>query len=350
MPLPPAPSRKAARVPTEAFEVKASRKTVVSQQAVDTQTSTPAEALALPVTLASAPAPAPAKTVRRRRTAAPAAEVMASGTESAAIGTLAVAQATPELQTSTGAGTATQATPAVKPARKAAARKKVAAVSEVAVPIGQPQPVAVADTVAPAKPLVEVVTSAKVAAAASAVLPAEEAVQPTRKAKAAVKPRSHQGRAASCLFVLDTNVLMHDPMSLFRFEEHDIYLPMIVLEELDGHKKGMTEVARNARQVSRSLDQLAAKSGGDIAQGLPLAAIGHKEATGLLLFQTEPLDVTLPALPQGKADNQILGVVKALTERYPGRGVVLVSKDINMRVKARALGLQAEDYENDKAL
>ena len=60
------------------------------------------------------------------------------------------------------------------------------------------------------------------------------------------------------LFVLDTNVLMHDPMCLFRFEEHDIYLPMIVLEELDGHKKGMTEVARNARQASRSLDALAA--------------------------------------------------------------------------------------------
>jgi PhoH-like ATPase len=59
------------------------------------------------------------------------------------------------------------------------------------------------------------------------------------------------------LFVLDTNVLMHDPSSLFRFEEHDLYLPMTTLEELDNHKKGMSEVARNARMVSRSLDQLA---------------------------------------------------------------------------------------------
>jgi len=150
--------------------------------------------------------------------------------------------------------------------------------------------------------------------------------------------------------VLDTNVLMHDPMSLFRFEEHDIYLPMIVLEELDGHKKGMSEVARNARQASRMLDQLAAKSGADIAQGLPLDALGNKDATGLLLFQTEPLNVELPSLPKGKADNQILGVVQALTKRFPERGVVLVSKDINMRVKARALGLEAEDYENDKVL
>jgi PhoH-like ATPase len=59
------------------------------------------------------------------------------------------------------------------------------------------------------------------------------------------------------LFVLDTNVLLHDPMCLFHFQEHDIFLPMIVLEELDGHKKGMTEVARNARQTSRMLDALA---------------------------------------------------------------------------------------------
>ncbi len=153
------------------------------------------------------------------------------------------------------------------------------------------------------------------------------------------------------LFVLDTNVLLHDPMSLFRFEEHDIFLPMIVLEELDGHKKGMTEVARNGRQTSRTLDALVAQQGGDMAQGLRLSATGHQSARGLLFFQTEPLDNTLPAsLPQGKADNQILGVVSALRERHPGREVILVSKDINMRVKARALGLAAEDYENDKTL
>lgn len=360
MPLPPAPSRKAARVSPEAFEVKASRKTVTSQQAAEADSPTPAEWLAEPVTAASAPAPVAAKPVRsRRRTAAPTAEVMQA--ETVAAGTQVVtqaAQAAPEPKATAETGTqATPATPAVKPARKTPARKKVAAVSQVVASSAQPLPVEVAaavavadDTVAAAAPLAEAVASAASLAAASPELPATEARQPARKAKATTKPRSHQGRAASCLFVLDTNVLMHDPVSLFRFEEHDIYLPMIVLEELDGHKKGMTEVARNARQVSRSLDQLAAKSGGDIAQGLPLAAIGHKEATGLLLFQTEPLDVTLPALPQGKADNQILGVVKALTERYPERGVVLVSKDINMRVKARALGLQAEDYENDKAL
>jgi PhoH-like ATPase len=153
------------------------------------------------------------------------------------------------------------------------------------------------------------------------------------------------------LFVLDTNVLMHDPMCLFLFEEHDVYLPMIVLEELDSHKKGMTEVARNARQTSRSLDALAATPGSDMKQGLPLGGTGHVEAQGKLFFQTQIMDVTLPmSLPQGKADNQILGVVQALVNLHTPREVVLVSKDINMRVKARALGLAAEDYQNDKVL
>lgn len=152
------------------------------------------------------------------------------------------------------------------------------------------------------------------------------------------------------LFVLDTNVLMHDPMCLFQFHEHDIFLPMVVLEELDNHKKGMTEVARNARQTSRSLDALVAQ-GAEIEQGLLLDSTGHKGATGRMFFQTTLLSSDLPsALPQGKADNQILAVVNALQISHAPQEVVLVSKDINMRVKARALGLKAEDYQNDKAL
>jgi PhoH-like ATPase len=155
----------------------------------------------------------------------------------------------------------------------------------------------------------------------------------------------------SKLFVLDTNVLLHDPSCLFRFEEHDVFLPMIVLEELDAHKKGMTEVARNGRQTSRSLDALAENKGSDISAGLLLGSTGHKEARGRLFFQTQLLNYDLPtSLPQGKADNQILGVVEALRKQHAPRDVVLVSKDINMRVKARALGLQADDYQNDKTL
>jgi PhoH-like ATPase len=113
----------------------------------------------------------------------------------------------------------------------------------------------------------------------------------------------------------------------------------------------MTEVARNARQTSRTLDALAANPDADITRGLPLHTTGHSDARGNLLFQTEPLDYTLPAsLPEGKADNQILGVVEALRRKLPQREVVLVSKDINMRVKARALGLNTDDYKNDKTL
>ncbi|AMO95802.1 AAA domain protein [Collimonas fungivorans] len=152
--------------------------------------------------------------------------------------------------------------------------------------------------------------------------------------------------------MLDTNVLMHDPTSLFRFEEHDIYLPMVTLEELDNHKKGMSEVARNARQVSRSLDALVGDIVDDqIDHGIPLSKLGNKDAKGRLFFQTKLQNADLPeGLPVGKADNQILGVVRGLEAETPGRPVVLVSKDINMRIKARAMGLPAEDYFNDHVL
>lgn len=152
------------------------------------------------------------------------------------------------------------------------------------------------------------------------------------------------------LFVLDTNVLMHDPTALFRFEEHDIFLPMMTLEELDHNKKGMSEVARNARQVSRTLDSLITDET-HIKEGVPLSALGNREAKGRLMLQTQAIANALPAeLPVGKADNQILGVVHTLQAMHPEREIVLVSKDINMRLKARALGLAAEDYFNDYVL
>ncbi|MBY4946769.1 PhoH family protein [Cupriavidus respiraculi] len=163
--------------------------------------------------------------------------------------------------------------------------------------------------------------------------------------------RQRKDTGPSKLFVLDTNVLMHDPTSLFRFEEHDIYLPMMTLEELDNHKKGMSEVARNARTVSRTLDALVGGTDGVLDEGLPLAKLGNRDAAGKLFFQTRLNDTKLPeGLPQGKADNQILAVVSTLQQQYPERQVVLVSKDINMRIKARALGLPAEDYFNDQVL
>jgi PhoH-like ATPase len=153
------------------------------------------------------------------------------------------------------------------------------------------------------------------------------------------------------LFVLDTNVLMHDPTSLYRFEEHDIFVPMMTLEELDGNKKGMSEVARNARQASRLLDEIVSGCEHAINRGIELATASHDLASGKLYLQTEAINGGLPeSLPTSRGDNQILAVVMHLQKEYPKRPVILVSKDINMRIKARALGLEAQDYFNDKVL
>jgi len=164
------------------------------------------------------------------------------------------------------------------------------------------------------------------------------------------KKKTRLPAARRKLFVLDTNVLLHDPNSLFKFEEHDIFLPMIVLEELDHQKKGMSEVARNARQVSRFLDGLVGTSS-KLKDGIALDTLGNQEALGSLHFQTTALHSQLPIeLPHGKADNVILSVVHALQETMPKRQITLVSKDINMRLKALSLGMQAEDYFNDHVL
>lgn len=174
------------------------------------------------------------------------------------------------------------------------------------------------------------------------------------------EPRRRTDPDVAKTFVLDTNVLMHDPTSLFRFEEHDVFLPMMTLEELDNHKKGMSEVARNVRQVTRSLDALIDAISGEVGDkakigaGIPLSALGNKDATGRLFFQTEPITTEpikgIEGFETGKADNQILAVVKALQAKQKERVVVLVSKDINIRIKAHALGLPAEDYFNDQVI
>jgi len=156
--------------------------------------------------------------------------------------------------------------------------------------------------------------------------------------------------ALTKLFVLDTNVLMHDPSSLFRFEEHDIYLPMVTLEELDNNKKGLTEVARNARQASRYLEEIVGTDLINLELGCPLAIQGNRHLTGRLFMQTNHVNIELPGLAGSKADNQIIGVVLDLQKRNPKRQVILVSKDINIRIKARAMGVPAEDYFNDKVL
>src|SRR3954451_19609834 len=159
------------------------------------------------------------------------------------------------------------------------------------------------------------------------------------------------------IFVLDTNVLMHDPTAIFRFEEHDVFIPMIVLEELDAGKKGLSEAARNVRQVSRFLDELMENSSKtQIDKGLPLPTAqlvnGHKKrASGRLFFQTRSTHGGLPdTLPGHGADNAILGQTLALQREHPQARVTLVSKDINLRIPAAIIGVQAEDYFSDKTI
>ena len=211
----------------------------------------------------------------------------------------------------------------------------------------KPAAVASAPQPAPARPATK--PQAKAAPGRAQVVSLMPPALAKRRGPAQVDAIKRVPAAKRRLFVLDTNVLLHDPTSLFRFEEHDVYLPLIVLEELDQHKKGNTEVARNARQTSRALDQLVGMVP-RMERGVALDASGHTGATGDLFFQSEMFEATDLGLPQGKADNQILSVVQSLQARFPKREVVLVSKDINMRVKARALGMPAEDYENDKTL
>lgn len=157
------------------------------------------------------------------------------------------------------------------------------------------------------------------------------------------------------LYVLDTNVLMHDPTALFRFHEHDIYLPMVVLEELDNHKTGPSEVARNVRQTNRFLvEMLANRTHEEIRKGLSIPEYingkTHKPS-GRIYLQTEMLNQEVSGLlPGGKNDNSILAVCLGLRSLFKDRSVVLVSKDINLRIKASILGIHSEDYYNDHVI
>ncbi|MBN8212125.1 MAG: PhoH family protein [Xanthomonadales bacterium] len=157
------------------------------------------------------------------------------------------------------------------------------------------------------------------------------------------------------IYVLDTNVLMHDPTALFKFEEHDVFLPMQVIEELDNAKKGTSEASRNARQVSRFINELIETHGSDkIASGLTLSQpkglqLRAADSIGKLRFQTESFDAGKrfgAVIP----DNHILGAILALREAEPEVPVVFVSKDINLRIKGAIAGIPSEDYENDRAL
>lgn len=151
------------------------------------------------------------------------------------------------------------------------------------------------------------------------------------------------------LYVLDTNVFMHDPSCIFRFEEHDIFITSVVFEEMDNHKKGHDEINKNVREVTRTIELITSPKSVNLKEGAPLFAFSKGMASGLLFLQTdeeiEGVDKT------SKPDNQILATVTHLVEKYKSVcDVVLVTKDINMRIKARAKGILVEDYHNDMVI
>jgi PhoH-like ATPase len=158
------------------------------------------------------------------------------------------------------------------------------------------------------------------------------------------------------LFVLDTNILMHDPAALYHFHEHDIYLPMVVLEELDKHKSGISEVARNVRQTNRMLvDIINNATHEQIITGLPLPNFTKNQkkiaSSGRIFFQTDIFPEVQPdILPGLNADNTLLGTALTLQNNYPEKQIIIISKDINLRIKAGILGIVAEDYYTDQVL
>lgn len=157
------------------------------------------------------------------------------------------------------------------------------------------------------------------------------------------------------LFVLDTNILMHDPSAIFRFEEHDVYLPMVVLEELDNHKTGISELARNVRQTNRMLVEMMKDSTHEeLASGIPIGSynlVENVKSSGRLFFQTDDFESVKPTtLPGNKADNTLLATALGVQRKFNNKEVIIISKDINLRIKAGILGIKSEDYFNDQVL
>ena len=310
MPLPTAPSKLGNLLPADEYKAKATPARSAKKQAVDGEQAEPAD----------------------------------FGQANVATPMARAANAATTLRPVPASSSAETAAEQAVPARSRKSKQTAALLQPVPAPAARQQPA----HVEPAQPA----TAEPVVARAGKQPPANTAATPAAAPRGSAKKRGGAVEQVETrkLFVLDTNVLMHDPTCLFRFEEHDVYLPMMTLEELDNHKKGMSEVARNARQVSRTLDALVA-NGGNMSDGISLSRLGSREAAGRLFFQTKLTDIEpVEGLPQGKADNQILGVVRALQRDRMDRQVVLVSKDINMRIKAHALGLPAEDYFNDQVL
>src|SRR5690554_1348483 len=158
-------------------------------------------------------------------------------------------------------------------------------------------------------------------------------------------------QARKKMYVLDTNVLIHDPNALLNFEEHDVIIPMTVLEELDSLKSGKQTVAADCRQAIRNIDKLLGDaSPKDIEKGVPIVRGEKAEPLGTLSILMTTGKIDNHSLPEHLNDNKIINSLAELQARYKSRDIILVSKDINMRLKARGFGVEAQDYHNDQLL
>ena len=144
-------------------------------------------------------------------------------------------------------------------------------------------------------------------------------------------------------FILDTNVLLYDPQALFKFQENDIVIPITVIEEIDRFKKDMNETGRNARQISRLLDEL--RKNGTLSTGISIKSGGTLRVE---IYEEKVMKRLPPELREERGDNRILAVAVDVKEKKPDETVIFVTKDTNLRIKADAIGLVAEDYESDK--
>lgn len=144
------------------------------------------------------------------------------------------------------------------------------------------------------------------------------------------------------VYILDTNVFLHDPLAMLRFEDNDVVVPITVIEEIDTFKKDQSEIGRNARQLSRQLDSFRQQA--HLTEGVSLESGGTLK---VVLFTTEAYNMLPPELQTDKADNRILAVALQMKAECECP-VVFVTKDTNLRIKADAVGLDAQDYESDK--
>lgn len=144
-------------------------------------------------------------------------------------------------------------------------------------------------------------------------------------------------------FIIDTNVILHDYSFLHHFEENDIYIPFVVLEELDKFKKGNDQINFNAREFIRELDEITDdnlfKNGASLGEGRGKLYIVNSSKTHPKIEES---------FPEKKPDNRILSTVMSIMEKMPNISTILITKDINLRMKARSLGIVVEDYISDK--